>query len=45
LRMLAERGGMAVVGVHASTPGAWGSGPPALDAPGILLVARRPRLV
>jgi hypothetical protein len=45
LRMLAERHGLAVVGVHASTPGRWGSGPPDLDAPGVLLVACRPPLV
>jgi hypothetical protein len=45
LRLLAERSGMEVVGVHASTPGRWGSGPPALDAPGVLLVARRPTSV
>ncbi len=45
LRWLAERDGLAVVGVHASAPGRWGSGPPAIDAPGVLLVARRPGLV
>ena len=45
LRLLAERSGLAVVGLHASAPGRWGSGPPELDAPGVLLVARRPALV
>jgi SAM-dependent methyltransferase len=45
LRLLAERSGLVVVGVHASAPGRWGSGPPEIDAPGILLVAGRPALV
>jgi SAM-dependent methyltransferase len=45
LRLLAERSGLAVVGVHASAPGRWRSGPPAIDEPGVLLVARRPALV
>jgi SAM-dependent methyltransferase len=45
LRLMAERHGLEVVGVHASTPGRWGSGPPAIDAPGVLLVARRPHAV
>ena len=45
LRLLAERAGLAVVGVHASAPGRWGSGLPAIDAPGVLLVARRSELV
>jgi SAM-dependent methyltransferase len=41
LRLLAERCGLLVESISASTPGGWGTGPPDLEHPGLLLVARR----
>jgi SAM-dependent methyltransferase len=45
LRLLAERCGLVVESIGASTPGAWGTGLPDPEHPGLLLVARRPDLV
>ena len=42
LEMLAERAGLEVDGVHGVTPGRYGTAPPTLDHPELLLLARRP---
>ena len=41
LELLAERAGLDIVGVHGVTPGRYGTAPPALDDPELLLLARR----
>jgi SAM-dependent methyltransferase len=42
LALLARRVGLEVVGVHGVTPGRYGTAPPTLDDPELLLLARRP---
>jgi cyclopropane fatty-acyl-phospholipid synthase-like methyltransferase len=42
LELLADRAGLDVVGVHGVTPGRYGTAPPKLDDPELLLLARRP---
>jgi SAM-dependent methyltransferase len=42
LELLARRAGLEVVGVHGVTPGRYGTAPPTLDDPELLLLARRP---
>ncbi|MEZ5406802.1 MAG: class I SAM-dependent methyltransferase [Acidimicrobiales bacterium] len=44
LRLLARSGGLEVVAVHGVTPGAYRPGPPTIDCPEFLLVARRPQV-
>jgi SAM-dependent methyltransferase len=41
LELLARRAGLDVVGVHGVTPGRYGTAPPTLDDPELLLLARR----
>jgi SAM-dependent methyltransferase len=41
LELLAGRAGLEVVGVHGVTPGRYGTAPPTLDDPELLLLARR----
>ena len=41
LELLAERAGLDVVGVHGVAPGRYGTAPPTLDDPELLLLARR----
>jgi SAM-dependent methyltransferase len=41
LELLAGRAGLDVVGVHGVTPGRYGTAPPTLDDPELLLLARR----
>jgi SAM-dependent methyltransferase len=41
LELLAERGGLVVMGVHGVTPGRYGTATPTLDHPELLLLARR----
>ena len=41
LRLLAERAGLEVLGVHGVSPGDYAVRPPALDRHEVLLVARR----
>jgi hypothetical protein len=38
---MAESAGLDVVGVHGVTPGRYGTAPPTLDDPELLLLARR----
>jgi SAM-dependent methyltransferase len=42
LELLAGGAGLEVVGVHGVAPGQYGTAPPRLDAPELLLLARRP---
>lgn len=42
LRLLARSAGLEVVAVHGVTPGAYRPGPPTIECPEFLLVARRP---
>jgi hypothetical protein len=42
LRLLAELCGLEVVAVHGVAPGRYGAGPPSIDLPEHLLLARRP---
>ena len=42
LELLAERAGFEVDGLHGVTPGRYGTAPPTLDDPELLLLARRP---
>lgn len=42
LRLLARAVGLEVMAVHGVTPGAYRPGPPTIDCPELLLVARRP---
>jgi ubiquinone/menaquinone biosynthesis C-methylase UbiE len=42
LALMAGRAGLDVVGVHGVTPGRYGTAPPTLDDPELLLLARRP---
>ncbi len=42
LRLLAERVGLVVESVSASTPGSWGTDAVDLERPGVMLIARRP---
>jgi len=42
LRLLASTAGLAVDGVHGVTPGRYGTAPPDLEQPELLLLARRP---
>lgn len=42
LRLLARSAGLTVVAVHGVTPGAYRPGPPTIDCPEFLLVARHP---
>ncbi len=41
LELLAERAGLDIVGVHGVAPGRYGTAPPTLDDPELLLLARR----
>jgi SAM-dependent methyltransferase len=43
LELLAERAGLDVVGVHGVAPGRYGTAPPTLDDPELLLLGRRRR--
>jgi SAM-dependent methyltransferase len=42
LRLLAERAGLVVRAVHSVTPGAYGTDPPSLAAPELILIADKP---